>query len=86
MKKLRKKLKKNFNTEKELNIELNIVKNGVYWNHIWVKEAAKKAELLRIKTLLQKNLSKRYDILESLELEIIKAKQDTSTKQREINL
>lgn len=86
MKKLLKKLKKNYKKEFDLSVEFDIVKNGIYWNQSWIKPTKKENELLRIKSLLQKNLSNRFSILESLELEIIKAKQDTSTKQKNINL
>jgi hypothetical protein len=86
MKKLIKKLKKNYKKEKLIWITLGFVKDGPYWNQPWRKSGEAEAKLLKLKQLQQKNLSKRYDILESLELEIIKAKQDTRTKQRGINL
>ena len=86
MEKLLKKLKKNYKEEIALFVELNIVESGTYWNQPWILTSDKTKELLRIKQKQQKNLSKRFNILESLELEIIKAKQDTSTRQRSINL
>lgn len=86
MKKLIKKIEKNRNKEIALSVELDIVENGVFWNSSQVTKVQREFEMLGIKTKQQANLSNRFNLLESLELEVIKAKQDTSTKQREINL
>ena len=86
MKKLLKKLKKNKKKEIALSVELDIVTNGSFWNSKLISKIQKIEEIFNIKQKQQKNLSERFNILENLELEIIKAKQDTSTKQRSINL
>mgnify|MGYP003636525596 CR=1 FL=1 len=86
MKDLIKKLNKTIKKERALSVQKEIVQTGVFWNSGLKTSIQKNEELLRIKQKQQKNLSKRFNILESLDLEIIKAKQDTSTKQREINL
>ena len=86
MKDLINKLNKTIKKERALSVQKEIVQTGVFWNSGLVTSRQKNEELLIIKEEQQKNISKRFNILESLELEIIKAKQDTSTKQREINL
>lgn len=86
MRKLIKKLNKNRNKEIALSVELDIVSNGVFWNSSQVTKEQREFEMLGIKTKQQANLSKRFNLLESLEIEVTKAKQDTSTRQREVNL
>ena len=86
MEKLIRKLNKTIKKERSLFVRTEIVQTSVFWNSGLVTSRQKDEELLIIKELQQKNLSKRFNILENLELEVIKAKQETSTKQRKINL
>ena len=80
------KIERSYNVEQELFIQLDIVKTGHFWNGGLVTSSERTAEMLRIKDLQKANLSERFDLLDNLELELLKAKQDTSTKQRNINL
>lgn len=86
MRKLIKKLKSNKKEGIALLVESDIVMKGVFWNSNLVTKEEREFELLGIKTKQQANLSKRFNLLESLEIEVTKAKQDTSTRQREVNL
>ena len=80
------KIEHSYKVEQELFIQLDIVKTGHFWNGGLVTSSERTAEMLRIKDLQKANLSERFNLLDNLELELLKAKQDTSTKQRNINL